>query len=329
MPSTTGANCTQWNPCLPDAADRIAFETHSNRAVVAVQDGEQGVHIRVENFARGRVVPGSGGRLEAELKGVLNVSVIGGGGGVVCGRGCGGHGVCRGDELLGECECEEGWVGRFCEIEVKGGKVEEQPEGVEGGVEVLVGSGVVEGEGVYRWGLEDSERVLVRGRVLKGEVVVEGEVVEVGGGGSGSGMYVWESGEWKEGEVVVGRLGDGGRRDVYEWVRIVEAGEERVLVWVLRNESFGEGDAVYSVRIEGCEGLGALCGKGGGGGWEGIYVGIGVVLGVFTMVGCIFWGCWWWYCRRGRGKSKGGSGDGAWEGVEVGGNVSKTSSISR
>lgn len=306
----------------------MAFERHANRAVVTVQGGGQDVYIRVENFARGRVVPESGARLEAELKGVLNVSVVGEGEGVVCGRGCEGRGACEGERLLGECECEEGWVGRFCEIGVKEGTVEERPEGVEGGVEALVGSGVVEGGGVYRWKVENGGRVLVRGRVLKGEVLVEGEVVEVGGGGSGSGMYVWDDGEWKEGEVVVGRLGDKGRRDVYEWIRIVEAEEEGALVWVLRNESFGEGDVVYSVRIEGC-GEGALCGKGGGGGWEGIYVGIGVVLGVFVVVGCVFWGCWWWWCRRGRGESKGGSGDGAWEGVEVGGKVSKTSSISR
>lgn len=306
----------------------MAFRSHANRAVVAVENGDAGVYIRVENFARGRVAVGGGDTLKPELKGTLSVSAIEGED-TVCGEGCEGRGVCKGEGLLGECECAEGWVGRFCEIKVREINTEEKPEGVEGGVEVLPGSAVVEGSSVSRWNVEGDGKVLVRGRVLTGEIVVDGKIVKVGVGGSGSGMYVWEDEGWREGEVVVGRLGDGLKRDAYEWVKIVETGGEGVLVWLVRNESFGEGGVFYSLRVEDCE-MGYLCEGPGQGGWEGLYIGVGAVAGVVVVVGCVFWGCWLWYCGRGRGKSEGGTADGAWEGVEVGGRVtSEASSVSR
>lgn len=175
------------------------------------------------------------------------------------------------------------------------------------GVQPLGGGVIVEGGLVYRWRFR--RRGTLRARVLKGRALVQGNLVEVGGGGGGTGMWVGREGLWEAGDLVVGRNGNGGEGDVYEWVREVGAGEW--LVWLMRNMTVGEGDVVYSVRREECGEEGVVCEEGNG--LTGVYVGLGVVGGVGVVVAAVFW-CCWWRVRRGRSGEEGG----AWDSVELG-----------
>lgn len=213
---------------------------------------------------------------------------------------CTGRGTCaQGDDGngLGTCRCQGGWGGRFCDksIEEKPQAVA-RPSPVPGAPPALAGSATMtvdSGAGRYfKWTVDAGNgKIAIRARVLLGTVVDgKGNLVKVGGGGAGVGVFARRGGAPGERPEDVARLhveprGDG-ERDTYEFVTVEEGGERQDwFVWLARNETIGDGEGKYSIRVGRC-GADGLPDCPFNGEEEGKFP-AGVVIGVCVVVGVL------------------------------------------
>lgn len=345
-PDFDDSGCTRWRPCLPEKSDDVAFFGHETRAAVLLSDvgPRTNVYVSVMNVDRGREL---GGKLTPSLSGKLRIGrdsarrpVCGGLGE---GGSCSGRGECAagagGESELGDCYCDGGGLtqptGRFCDkILERPPAPTTRPSPVPDAPPALTNAATVKvpnGPGLYmQWVVPAGNgKVSVRARVLRGNVVnEEGEVVKVGVGGAGTGVFAREGGTPSErdedvAKLVINKRGDG-ETDLYEFL-VQGDGEERQ-EWTVRlagNLTVGSGEAWYSVSVGRCGADGLpecpFSDEEEGGFPTGVIIGICVVGGVLILavvIGVVV-------RRRMRGRvwgSTAGSQVGAWEQVQVQGN---------